>query len=204
MASPGYNDNVFVNCPFDAEYTQLLQVIIYTVYHCGFVPQSALGEDDATDNRLDKIIRIIENCRYGIHDISRIELNSAGLPRFNMPFELGIFFGAKRLGDNEQRNKNALVFEKVKFSYQQYISDLNGIDTKAHNNDPNIIIRDIRNWLATASRRKTIPGYNVIKQEYNEFKLKLPEIVKIAGLDIDDIPFNDYCKIVEEAVKRKL
>src|SRR5258708_30366146 len=122
---------------------------------------------------------------------SRTELNPARFKRFNMPFELGIFFGAKKLGSVEQRNKNALVFERIKFSYQQYISDLNGIDTKAHNNDPNSVIRQIRNWLATASRRKTIPGHNIIIQEYAEFIIDLPDIVNFAGLDIDDIPFND-------------
>lgn len=158
MPAAGYNDNVFVNCPFDTAYVPLLHVIIFTVYRCGFVPQSALGEDDATDNRLDKIVRIIENCKYGIHDISRIELNPLGLPRFNMPFELGIFFGAKKLGNKEQKNKNALVFEKIKFSYQQFISDLNGIDTKAHNNDPNTITRHIRNWPLLLQGAKQFPA----------------------------------------------
>jgi hypothetical protein len=204
MSAVGYNDNVFVNCPFDAEYTPLLRVTVFTIYRCGFIPLSALGEDDGTDNRLDKIIRIIENCKYGIHDISRIELNPAGLPRFNMPFELGIFFGAKRLGSKEQKTKNALVFERVKFSYQQYISDLNGIDTKAHNNDPDNLIRQIRNWLSAASKRTTIPGPIIIRNEYNEFSALLPQIVELAGLEMDDIPFNDYCQIVEEAVKAKL
>ena len=204
MTAAGYNDNVFVNCPFDAEYTPLLRVIVFTVYRCGFTPLSALGEDDGTDNRLDKIIRLIENCRYGIHDISRIELNPAGLPRFNMPFELGIFFGAKKLGRKEQKTKNALVFERVKFSYQQYISDLNGIDTKAHNNDPDNMIKQISNWLSVASKRTTIPGHLIIRNEYNEFSALLPNIVTLAGMAMDDIPFNDYCQIVEEAVKTKL
>lgn len=204
MAAEGYNNNVFVNCPFDKEYTALLRVMIYTVYRCGFVPQCALAEDDATDNRLDKIVRLIENCRYGIHDISRVELSPGGLPRFNMPFELGIFFGAKKLGVPEQKNKNALVFEKTKFSYQQYISDLNGVDTKAHNNNPGTVLTEIRNWLAAASRRKTIPGYKIILQDYTDFSAKLPGIVQQAGLDMDNIPFNDYCLAVEEAIRARI
>jgi len=32
----------------------------------------------------------------------------------------------------------------VKYTYQQYISDLNGIDTKAHGDDPLDVIRQIR------------------------------------------------------------
>ena len=33
MPAVGCNDNVFINCPFDAEYTPLLRVIVFTVYH---------------------------------------------------------------------------------------------------------------------------------------------------------------------------
>ena len=82
-----------------------------------------------------------------------------------MPFELGIFVGAKRFGDTVQKNKNALIFEKTKYLYQEYISDINGIDTRAHNNDSKIIIRKIRDWLKTASRRASIPGPAVGSQE---------------------------------------
>jgi hypothetical protein len=199
-----YNDYVFVNCPFDDEYMPLLHAIIYTVYRCGFVPRCALEEDDASDNRLDKIIRCIEGCRYGIHDISRTQVNENGFPRFNMPFELGVFFGAKRFGNKAQKSKSAIIFERVKFTYQQFISDLNGVDTKAHNDDPNIMIRELRDWLKTASKRKNIPGHVILQREYREFRVKLPQIVEMAGLDIDDIPFNDFCQIVEEAVREKL
>ena len=195
-----YDDSVFVNSPFDQQYARLLRAIVFTIYKCGFVPKSALGEDNALDNRLDKINRIIEECRYGIHDISRIELNKKRLPRFNMPFELGIFVGAKRFGDIVQKNKNALIFEKTKYLYQEYISDINGIDTKAHNNDPEIAIRNIRDWLKTASRRASIPGPAVIIKEYNKFQKNLPGILKPLGFKIDEIPFNDYCTIVEEAL----
>lgn len=77
---------------------------------CGFIHKSALEEEDATNNRLDKIIRLIKNCRFGIHDISRVELDQAQLPRFNMPFEFGIYFGAKHFGEKEQKYKSAIVF----------------------------------------------------------------------------------------------
>ena len=96
---------------------------------------------------LDKITKLIRKCRYGIHDISRIELNINGYPRFNMPFELGIFFGASKFGNNTQKKKVALVFEETKYSYQQIISDLNGIDTKAHSSNTEKLIRELRNWI---------------------------------------------------------
>ena len=66
------------------------------------------------------------------------------------PLKLGLFFGAKRFGDKIQNNKKALVFERKKYQYQKYISDINGIDTKAHNNEETTVIRETRDWLKTA------------------------------------------------------
>ena len=164
--TPGYNDRVFFNCPFDAQYMPLFRAIIFSIYRCGFSPRSALEEDNGLDVRLDKIIRLISLCKYGVHDISRTEVGANGYPRFNMPFELGLFFGAKKLGDNQQKNKNALILEKKAFSYQQFLSDLNGVDTKSHNNDPLVALKLIREWLSTTSRRKTIPTLLILKNDF--------------------------------------
>ncbi len=204
MQTASYNDSIFINCPFDEVYAPILRALVFTVYRCGFLPITALGEDNALDNRLQKIENCIEKCRYGIHDISRTELNDNNLPRFNMPFELGIFFGAKRFGNKNQKNKTALIFDVEKYRYQEFISDLNGVDIKEHNNDPEAAIRTIRNWLTVASRRKTIPSHNTIIKEYGSFSAKLPIIATELGFDLDDIPFNDYCLIVEESLKELL
>lgn len=204
MTKPDYNDCIFINCPFDDEYMPMLYAIIYTVYRCGFFPVCALAEDDGSDNRLDKIIRGIADCKYAVHDISRTQLNENKLPRFNMPFELGIFYGAKKFGNKIHKGKIALIFEQTKYQYQQYISDLNGIDTWAHNNDPNLAIKIIRDWLVTSSKRATIPGHVILASEYTEFSGNLPQIVKNAGLDIHKLLFTDFCTMVEEAVKEKI
>jgi hypothetical protein len=204
MKVAGYNDSVFINCPFDDQYIPILRAIVYVVYRCGFFPKTALDEDDGLDNRLHKILRKIRNSRYGIHDLSRIELNAADYPRFNMPFELGIFFGAKNLGDDLQKRKNALILERTKYSYQQYISDLNGIDTKAHNNDPAIAMAKVRDWLRTASGRKTIPGYTIITSQYQEFQDILPALTAELGFTVDNIPFIDFLNLVEDIVREQI
>lgn len=204
MKVAGYNDSVFINCPFDEQYVPVLRAIVYTVYRCGFFPKTALDEDDGSDNRLNKIIRKIRDSRYGIHDLSRVELNAASYPRFNMPFELGIFFGAKTLGDDLQKKKNALILEKTKFSYQQFISDLNGIDTKAHNNDPITAMAKVRDWLRTASGRKTIPGYAILNAQYQEFREHLPALTRELGFTVDNIPFIDFLILVEDTVKKQV
>lgn len=205
MKKPSYNDLVFINCPFDESYFPLLHAIVYSVYRCGFFPTSAMADDNALDNRIDKIFALIERCRYGIHDLSRTELSANQLPRFNMPFELGLFFGARRYGNSKQRKKNAMVFEKTRFQYQQYLSDISGVDIKAHTNDVQKVIREVRNWLSTTSKRKTIPPAPTVIANYEDFLAKLPALTATLGYkNSNEIPFNDYCQIVEEAIRSLL
>ena len=134
MKPPSYNDNVFINCPFDSDYKPLFDAMIFTVHDCGFVARCALEEGDASQVRIDKIYKIIEDSCYGIHDISRTELDeTSGLPRFNMPLELGIFLGAKRFGVEEQEVKKCLVMDREPYRYQKFISDIAGQDIFVHN-----------------------------------------------------------------------
>jgi len=197
-----YDERVFVNCPFDDAYQSLLQAITFSIYWCGFMPVTSLNEDNALNNRLQKIENCIEQCRYGVHDISRVELNENGLPRFNMPFELGLFFGARRFGSKEQKMKSALIFEREQYRYQQFISDLNGVDIKAHRDEPHQAIKKVRDWLCLASRRTTIPGPAFIQKQFDLFMHDLPGITVHLGQDTDSLSFNDFCVIVEESIRR--
>lgn len=181
----------------------IFRAIIFTIYRCGFYPKSALADDNGLENRVDKIIRMIRGCRFGVHDISRTEVNAQGLPRFNMPFELGVFYGASKFGIKEQKQKIALILERKKYLYQQYISDLNGVDTKSHNNDPLEAIHKVRDWLRTASQRKTVPSFATVREDYQDFEDKLPDIAANLKFEIDDIIFDDLCVIIEEFVLQK-
>src|SRR5262245_19554392 len=91
-----YEKNVFINCPFDDLYNPLFQAIVFAVHDVGFRPRCALEASNAGQFRLSKIIDIISECKYSIHDLSRTELDSTTkLPRFNMPLELGLDLGCK-------------------------------------------------------------------------------------------------------------
>lgn len=92
-----FNDNIFLNCPFDDDYKNIFDSIIFTVQDCGFRVRCAREEEDSGIIRIEKILKIISICKYGIHDISRAELDpNTKLARFNMPLELGIFFWSKK------------------------------------------------------------------------------------------------------------
>lgn len=81
-----YSDNVFVNCPFDDDYGETFRALIFGIRACGFLPRSARELDDGGQARIEKLYSLIEECRYGIHDLSRTELDPVNhLPRFNMP-----------------------------------------------------------------------------------------------------------------------
>ena len=194
MQSTHYNDNVFINCPFDSAYKPLFDAIVFAVHDCGFVARCALEEGDASQVRIDKIYNIIEDCRYGIHDISRTELDEISrLPRFNMPLELGIFLGAKRFGVEDQKRKKCLVMDKEQYRYQKFISDIAGQDIFVHNNTPKEIIRIVRDWLGTASGRRTIPGGGIIWGHYQDFLDDLPQLAQRFQLELADLEdFNNY------------
>ena len=146
--------DVFINCPFDSDYSPMFRAVVFVVFACSFRVRSALEVDDASDSRLEKLYGIMKSCRYGIHDISRTELDEhSGLPRFNMPLELGIFLGAKKFGNSQQKLKRALVLDVDQYRYQSFVSDLAGADIHRHNGDPADAIAEVRNWLANVSRR---------------------------------------------------
>ena len=198
MASGAYNTNVFVNCPFDEQYRDIFRAIVFTVIECGFSVRCALELDDATQVRIKKIENLVKRSRYGIHDLSRTELDStSGLPRFNMPLESGLFLGAKCFGDTTQKRKSAMILDCERYRYQKFISDIAGQDIKSHENDYRITIVLVRDWLSAQSRRKSLPGGQRITNNYEEFRLMLPSICNELKFDPEDqLPFNDYTNAV--------
>ena len=154
-----YDLNVFINCPFDQKYLELFRAVIFAVHDCGFIARCAQEINDASQVRINKIFDIISECRIGIHDISRTEVDSTSkLPRFNMPLELGMFLGAKQYGDAVQQRKICLILERKRYDYQKYCSDIAGQDIAAHGGKENLVIAAVRNLLAGTLRSKIIPA----------------------------------------------
>ncbi len=198
MVVTSYSDNVFINCPFDDGYKPIFNAIVFTAYDCGFVARCSLEEDAAGEARFTNIVDIISECRYGIHDISRTELDEKGLPRFNMPLELGTSLGARRFGDKDQQSKRFLILEKEQYRYQQFISDLAGYDIKSHGNDAENASSIVRDWLVVASRRKLIPDRKVIWGHYQEFQRRLPGYCRKRLLQPNNLLFLEYSYAVTD------
>ena len=197
-----YNSNIFINCPFDENYKPIHDAIVFTIFDCGFIPRSASEEKDSGNVRLVKIMEIIAESKFGIHDISRTEIDkSTHLPRFNMPFELGLFLGAKKFGDKVQKRKNILILDKEKYRYQKFISDIAGQDIEEHNENSNEAILKTRNWLNNTVSR-TIPGGNSIYSRYQTFQKNLPDLCKALNVKTNEVLYKDYCKFIKIWLKR--
>jgi hypothetical protein len=197
------NNDVFINCPFDPGYRPIFDAIVFSVLYLGFVPRCSLEDDDAGEFRLSKIQRIVEECRFGINDLSSVALDAAtGLPRFNMPLELGLFLGCKRFGPVNQSKKRTLVLDTDQYRYRTFISDISGQDIRAHGGDPQRAIREVRDWLRLASKRTTLPGGTEIIRHHHTFKDDLPEICSVFGLEPDQLTFLDLSKIVADWLRR--
>jgi len=194
-----YNNNVFINCPFDEGYEPLFHSIVFAVHDAGFIARCALEVSDATQIRLASIMEIISQCKYGIHDISRTELDGKNsLPRFNMPFELGIFFGCQRFGDRNHRKKSCLVLDKEPYRYRIFISDIAGQDVYSHGNEQKQAIKQVRKWLRTTSRRYTIPSGEEIWRRFNQFQKDLPALCEEFNFQLHELPFVEYRDFVVE------
>jgi hypothetical protein len=146
--------------------------------------------------RLDRLVQMIGECGLGIHDLSRVRhTSSADLPRFNMPFECGVFYGARRFGTKAQARKRFLLLDKEQFQYRKTMSDAAGLDPRAHGNDPEKLIGCVRDFLAEGLDPKPV-GPTRISALYSEFRLELPAITARAELTLADIEpisaFNDW------------
>lgn len=192
-----YDDCVFLNCPFDDDYQHLFRALVFAVHDCGFVARSALEVDDGSEVRIEKIRRIIAESKFGIHDISRTELDAdTGLPRFNMPLELGIFLGAKYFGGPLHRRKACIVFDRERYRYQAFCSDVAGQDVRAHHGDERQAIRCVRDALRTWRPDRAFPGGAAMCERYSRFVSDLPGLAAKMHLRVDELGFRDFTALV--------
>jgi hypothetical protein len=189
---------VFINCPFDDDYRPLFESIIFTVIALGFRPLCALDRDNAAQERLSKILGMIAECEFGIHDLSFMRLDQkTGLPRFNMPFELGLFLGSKS-HDKKHGRKSCLILDKEQYRYRNSLSDLSGRDIKAHRGKPGRVVRAVRDWLVTEADLSSSPGATFVVRQYRGFRQALLRLCSKTRREIEDLTFRDYCDVAEK------
>lgn len=172
-----YNVNVFINCPFDTKYSKLFNCIVFTIHSLGLRPRCALETTNA-EQRIDKIFRIIAESKYGIHDISCTELDKEhNLPRFNMPFELGLDLGCKELNPF-YKDKEHLILDVEAYRYQKFMSDIAGYDPRPHSNKKQEVIQIVSDWLRGNLDKPELPNGKQIYDDYKNFEKDFAEAKK--------------------------
>lgn len=182
-----FDKNVFINCPFDDHYLQLLRPLLFTVIYLQMTPRIASEAIDSGQARLEKIIQIIQDSKYGIHDLSRNQARKKGeFFRLNMPFELGLDLGCRHFGQTHHKRKNILVLEIEPHKTKQALSDLSGCDLEAHRNRPYELIAIIRKWLNNAAKINA-DGASKIESAFSDFIAANYDNLKSRGFSDKDI-----------------
>ena len=89
----------------------MLEAMAFCLVDFGFFPRLANERLEAGENRLDKIVRMIKDSVYSIHDLSRCKSERADeFLRMNMPFEFGVDLGLRRSGSDIWANKKFFDF----------------------------------------------------------------------------------------------
>lgn len=134
---------VFLNIPYDVEFQKLYLAYIVGLSQLGFDPCIASGIPGG-ERRLDRVLALIQSCRYSIHDLSRVELSLSppATPRFNMPLELGITVAWAKL--NPKRH-TWFLWESTPRRVQKSMSDLDGTDPYIHSGTVEGVLSELRN-----------------------------------------------------------
>jgi len=169
------NESVFLNIPYDKEFEDLYLAYLTGLTMLGLVVKIT-SEAPNNNSRLDTIIKLIQASTYSIHDLSRISTVD-GVPRFNMPLELGMALYHAKVGPEEH---HVYIFEQESYRIQRSTSDLNGIDAFIHDGTPKKIMANLRSIFRREAEISKVPE---MMRVFQELKRSLPTIKKNAGTD---------------------
>lgn len=197
---------MFINCPFDTEYVALLTPLLFTLVYLGYVPRIASESLDSGTPRIEKIVQLITESKFSIHDLSRLQSSDKDeFYRLNMPFELGIDFGYRAFAEGDAKSKKFLILEKERYRYQRALSDLSGSDISNHNDRPEDIVRAVRNWLREMGSRR-FPSATVVWDDFNVFSFNFYQAREEQGYEDKDLrlmPTREYLDFVQEWLENR-
>jgi hypothetical protein len=196
-ANGDFRKNVFINCPFDKKYVALLRPLLFTIIYLGLNPRIALESKNSGAPRIEKIVQLVRESLYAIHDLSRSKAAKRGeLYRLNMPFELGLDVGCQRFSTGARRRKKCLVLDAETHQYQAAISDIAGSDIESHRNEPRELVVRVRNWLTTEARIRG-DGPAKIWASFSDFIDHTSESLRNDGFlkrDIENLPTSELMR----------
>lgn len=169
-------ESVFLNIPYDSQFENLFLAYIAATSAFGFIPRATL-EIPLSRRRLDRILSLIAESEYSVHDLSRVQLDNVRprTPRFNMPFELGLAVAVERTS----ALKHAwVVCESQPHRIQKSLSDLNGTDVYIHGGTVGGVFREFCSIFVRSRRQPTVPQ---MMEVYRILRANFRKILRAAG-----------------------
>lgn len=168
-------NSVFLNVPYDAEFQRLFLGYVAGLHAFGMVPRTTL-EIPGGVRRLDRVMQLIADCRYSIHDLSRVQLSRSKprAPRFNMPFELGLAVAHSKW----TRGHTFFVFEQNRQRLSKSLSDLDGTDPYIHDGTLSGLFAQLGNAFVRVGQQ---PEAEQIRAMYRELRSSLASILRASG-----------------------
>ena len=133
----------------------------------GLRPRATL-EIPSPTRRLDRILELVSACRYSFHDLSRVQL-AGGVPRFNMPFEVGLAVATARWRPAHQW----FLLAARAYRIQRTLSDLGGTNAYIHGDGPRRLLIALTDALVRAAKQPTFD------ELYRMFRILSAEATRI-------------------------
>ena len=160
---------------------------------------------DSGKLRFDKIVSLVQQSKYAIHDLSRLKSQAADeYYRLNMPFELGLDVGCRLFKAGRWTGKKCLILEVENFRYRAAISDISGFDIAVHDNKPGSVVSEVRNWLNNSAKLRA-PGAAEIWGRFSDFMASNYDELRKRGFsdaDIERLPIGELMAHIEDWIKK--
>ena len=189
-------ESVFLNIPYDSPFENLYLAYIAGVSAFGLKPTAAL-EIPTSYRRLDRIIDLIQQCNYSIHDLSRVQLDRSHprTPRFNMPFELGLTVALEKVA---VPGHAWVVCESKRFRLKKSLTDLDGTDPYVHDGTIRGLFRELGNAFVRSRHQPTV---DEMAKVYRILRANFKSVLRRAGANhpYNARVFRDLCVLASAA-----
>jgi len=164
--------SVFLNAPYDKAFEPLFLAYLVGLRGFGIVPRATI-QIPSSGHRINRIIDLIHCCDCSIHDLSRVELGPDSVPKFNMPFELGLAYHHSLSG-----NHTCFIFEADHKRFEKSLGDLKGVDIYQHAGKPENLFSELS---AAMVEEDLMPSVADMLGVYLLTSDQLPRILAQAG-----------------------
>lgn len=170
--------------------------MLFVARFYGLEIKIASFDTDSKSNRLERIIDLMKESKYSIHDLSKLKSEKRReYYRMNMPFELGLDYG---IGGSE---KVFLIFEDEAYKLKIALSDINGWDVRPHYNKPEQLILEFRRWIV--ANKELSPAIKNLSSSdiwyiYNDFYGKFSDFMMIHHMKDEEVSVYEYLSHVDK------